>query len=154
MAYSSNRNNYGRGQRGNAEDRSASERLLDYNQGQGRGRGRGANNSVQRGNAEGRGNNAMPRNNTQNRNINGRWRDNDEDRNRTVVTNTMEGCPAPETIAEELYTGYENAIVVQNCCDYQGCHLVDTRRRCQYWPSFAHPRWLTCDQLNNKHDKR
>lgn len=70
----------------------------------------------------------------------------------TVVTNPMDCCVTPETITEELFVGTETPILVRSCCDraINGCVEYDTRARCPYWPSFARPRWLTCDELHSR----
>ncbi len=33
------------------------------------------------------------------------------------------------------------------CCDCSGCKEYPTKCRNKFWPSFAHPRWLCCDDL-------
>lgn len=69
----------------------------------------------------------------------------------TVVTDRRECCNAPETIAEEFYDAAEENILMQRCCDsLDGCHEMDERSRCNFWPRFAHPRWLSCAQLHNR----
>lgn len=73
-------------------------------------------------------------------------------RKTTVVTNPADCCILPETIAEEVYDGIKPSILIENCCDSRinGCAEYDTSMRCPYWPKFAHPRWLSCDELHNR----
>ena len=33
------------------------------------------------------------------------------------------------------------------CCDCSGCKEYPRKCRNKFWPSFAHPRWLCCDDL-------
>jgi len=35
------------------------------------------------------------------------------------------------------------------CCDIHGCAFYDRRGRDEFWPTFTHPRWLTCGELYN-----
>ena len=35
------------------------------------------------------------------------------------------------------------------CCDENGCCRYPCSCRNPYWPEFAHPRWLSCEDLYN-----
>lgn len=68
----------------------------------------------------------------------------------TVVTNRRDCCAPPETVSEEIYSGSQDAVLVEGCCDRRnGCIQMEAQTRCGYWPSFAHPRWLNCGELHN-----
>jgi len=57
------------------------------------------------------------------------------------------GCPYA-TPAQDLYTGELQGTALHTCCDpYFGCRQYPSNRRSEYWPFFAHPRWLPCDAL-------
>lgn len=60
-------------------------------------------------------------------------------------------CVSPQTgtVGEELYGGRNTRnVVLTTCCDPGcGCREYNIADRCPFWPTFAHPRWLSCDQL-------
>lgn len=69
----------------------------------------------------------------------------------TVITDRRDCRTTPETVTEELYAGNEEKILLLECCDPEhGYRHFNAARRCEYWPSFAHPRWLTCEEIYNK----
>lgn len=73
----------------------------------------------------------------------------------TVITDPRYCCTPPESVAEELYSGISEEIVVLPCCDsVNGCGEYNAGRRCTYWPSFAHPRWLSCQELYDRRTRR
>lgn len=67
---------------------------------------------------------------------------------RTVITNRMNCCIPSGSTSEEMYTEITPEILMARCCDeVTGCKEFETERRNSFWPSFAHPRWLTCREL-------
>lgn len=61
---------------------------------------------------------------------------------------------APENIADSFYTNVNacnirtNPPICTSCCDpYNGCALYPLAKRNPFWPTFAHPRWLSCAAL-------
>lgn len=64
-----------------------------------------------------------------------------------VITDRLYCCTSPNSVAEELYSGMNTDILLKTCYDGSGPSYYDARKRCVFWPSFAHPRWLTCEEL-------
>lgn len=53
------------------------------------------------------------------------------------------------TVSSQLYgVSPTNEEVYVPCCDpCNGCKEYRLRERSTFWPAFAHPRWLRCDEL-------
>ncbi len=52
------------------------------------------------------------------------------------------------TTGEELYAGPACSVEMETCCDaYCGCREFPAAARDPFWPSFARPRWLSCEEL-------
>lgn len=51
--------------------------------------------------------------------------------------------------AAELYgPEFRDGVTMRTCCDaYTGCHQFRSSLRSSFWPSFAHPRWMSCRDL-------
>lgn len=53
-----------------------------------------------------------------------------------------------------LNNGFYGRAPVRNiqtmCCDASGCSRYDVSNRNSFWPSFARPRWLNCNELYNQ----
>lgn len=65
-----------------------------------------------------------------------------------VVGPVIEPEEEPVTAAEALYDPQAGLRQVDICRDpYRGSGRYPASRRDPYWPSFAHPRWLSCDEL-------
>lgn len=64
-----------------------------------------------------------------------------------------DGCTTPLTgvVSEELYGGAPYSPfshVHVPCCDpLSGCQEYNLANRDRFWPTFAHPRWLSCREL-------
>lgn len=52
-----------------------------------------------------------------------------------------------DSTARELYQGTARERAVRTCCDAYGCGDYAAEGRGGFWPAFAHPRWLSCDEL-------
>ena len=64
----------------------------------------------------------------------------------TDTRNCMGGCNGTPIAMTQPQTGSEAAL--ERCCDANGCcGLYLKCCRNPYWPSFAHPTWLCCNQL-------
>lgn len=55
-------------------------------------------------------------------------------------------------VGDQLYNGCadEQAVVLTTCCDACGCREFRLDRRNPFWPTFARPRWLSCDALYSR----
>ena len=59
-------------------------------------------------------------------------------------------CSLP-TPARELYGIRTTVQNLRTCCDpYFGCRQYPAEARNSFWPGFAHPRWLNCDELYDR----
>jgi len=56
------------------------------------------------------------------------------------------GCKNVFTPGEELFAKPQQ-LITQTCCDTQGCAVFRSDQRSSFWPAFARPRWLSCDEL-------
>lgn len=69
--------------------------------------------------------------------------------------NQFRNCTAPVTgnFAEEVYgvrfaSELSERCIPVTCCDNLcGCREFNLLHRSPFWPAFAHPRWLSCQQL-------
>lgn len=67
-------------------------------------------------------------------------------------TRTGRAAPCMSTVSQELYGGNRSTSpIMTSCCDpLDGCQERNIANRDTFWPTFAHPRWLSCDQLYSR----
>lgn len=68
----------------------------------------------------------------------------------TSCASRVRFCNAPSNLTQQLYSCIPSDILVDACYDNCGCSIHPRAARCPFWPNFARPRWLCCNQLYSR----
>ena len=73
-----------------------------------------------------------------------------------AIRQAAEAAAVHGNIQQELYPSVAmGSVRAEACCDNRtGCNIFNAALRDPFWPSFAHPRWLSCSALHSGQSTR